>query len=231
MLIAVSVVQMQRGMWMMTPPHGGYMHQAYGPLHGRYLHGLMADGTSCERFVPDSCYFVPGQSVGYPASGCAQALPPSTTKRPMQSVCGSKYAALHVPCRAQAAMAAADTRGASDIRCWRGAGGVPLPSWGHLHGPAWPLASTVRRLQSAQSVLTLRANTAGQVYWWLAPIVMRLPCHSGSNASCQVFVTAAEVLAAASAGPAHLWQRRLLREGRPAGRLCRRALVVLACNV
>lgn len=57
---------------MMTPPHGGYMHQAYGPLHGRYLHGLMADGTSCERFVPDSCYFVPGQSASHPAQACAQ---------------------------------------------------------------------------------------------------------------------------------------------------------------
>jgi hypothetical protein len=71
-LIALPVVQMQRGMWMMTPPHGGYMHQAYGPLHGRYLHGLMADGTSCERFVPDSCYFVPGPSAGHPAQACAQ---------------------------------------------------------------------------------------------------------------------------------------------------------------
>lgn len=57
----IAGVQMQRGVWLMPPPHGGYMHQAYGPLHGRYLHGLMADGTSCERFVPDSCYFIPGQ--------------------------------------------------------------------------------------------------------------------------------------------------------------------------
>ena len=51
---------MQHGMWFMTPAHGGYMHHAYGPLHGRYLHGPMADGTSCERFVSDSCYFLPG---------------------------------------------------------------------------------------------------------------------------------------------------------------------------
>lgn len=48
------------GVWLMPPPHGGYLHQTYGPLHGRYLHGLMADGTSCERFVPDSCYIIPG---------------------------------------------------------------------------------------------------------------------------------------------------------------------------
>lgn len=53
-------LRMQRGVWLMPPPHGDLLHQSFGPLHGRYLHGFMADGTSCERFVPDSCYFIPG---------------------------------------------------------------------------------------------------------------------------------------------------------------------------
>ena len=55
--------QMQRGAWLMSSSHGSYMHQSFGPMHGRYLHGPMADGPSCERFVSDSCYFIPGAAV------------------------------------------------------------------------------------------------------------------------------------------------------------------------
>ena len=48
-------------MWLPPPlRHGGFVNSDFGSLHARYLHGPMVDGTSCERFVGDSCYFIPG---------------------------------------------------------------------------------------------------------------------------------------------------------------------------
>jgi hypothetical protein len=60
--------------------------------------------------------------------------------------------------------------------------------------------------------------------WLLPRTIAAAQFHLTLDCDCcpQVSIAAAKVLAAGRAGQAHMRQRRLLREGRPAGRLCYR---------